>query len=236
MRRKGKTMSLITQIKIILVLGFFIVAPVMVAKTLETLAYPFASLIAVIAVLSLLWAFVKVYPTHRLIRSAEWELMELVHRVEVGADSRKGKAEEKISYFSRLAKETQEVYTGPAKAGGHRWVGDLPKAPFRNENLLLMNSQDNEMEKFSKRKVRVRLNAALLRELLYGTKWGWETRMRKLTAAEKANVMATIESLGKVDGTLIWFTSRLYGHPSKIIRWEPKKLQGKKALDYLSHV
>lgn len=229
-------MSLKTEFKIILGLGILVAAIVLSLKVGEILAYPVGSLFATVAVLSLLWAFVKVYPTHRLIRSAEWELMELVHRVEVGTDSRKGKAEEKISYFSRLAKETQGVYTGPAQAGGHRWVGDLPNAPFRNENLLLLNSQDNEMEKFSKRKVKVRLNAALLRELLYGTRWGWETRMKKLTAAEKANVMATIESLGKVDGTLIWFTSRLYRHPSKVIRWEPKKLQGKKALDYLSHV
>lgn len=229
-------MSLKTELKIIVGLGILVAAIVLALKVGDLFAYPVMSLVATVVVLSLLWAFVKVYPTHRLIRSAEWELMELVHRVEVGTDSRKGKAEEKINYFSRLAKETQEVYTGPAQAGGHRRVGDLPKAPFRNENLLLLNSQDTEMEKFSKRKVKVRLNAALLRELLYGTKWGWETRMKKMSAADKENVMATIESLGKVDGTLIWFTSRLYRHPSKVIRWEPKKLQAKKALDYLSHV
>lgn len=162
--------------------------------------------------------------------------MELVHRVETGVDSRTRKAEEKLNLFSRLAQETQEVYTGPARAGGHRLVGDLPQAPFRKENLLLINSQDNEMEKVSKRKTRLRLNAALLREVLYGTQSGFKSRVGKLSPAERETVMATIESLAKEDPSIVWAASKLFRHPSKIICWTPKSLEGKKALDYLCRV
>ncbi len=229
-------MSLKTDLKIIVGVGI-IAAAVFVASQMDNFfVYPVISLIGIIILLSLALALVKLWPIHWLIRSAEWEFMELVHRVETGVDSRTRKSDEKLDLFSRLAQETQQVYTGPAKAGGHRFVGDLPQAPFRKENLLLLNSQDTEMDKLSKRKTRLRLNAALLREILYGTKSGYDSRIRKLSPAERETVMATIESLSKENPSIVWATAKMFGHPGKIICWTPKSLQGRAALDYLSRV
>jgi hypothetical protein len=236
MRRKGKHMSLKTDLKIFAGVGILIAAVVVSTQVDSYLAYPVFSLIAIAIILSIALALVKLWPIHWLIRSAEWELMELVHRVETGVDSRQRKGEEKLDLFSRLARETQQVYTGPAQAGGHRLVGDLPQAPFRKENLLLINSQDSEMEKVSKRKTRLRLNAALLREILYGTASGYKSRSIKLTSAERETVMATIESLSRENPSLVWMAAKLFRHPSKIVFWAPKSLQGRQALDYLCHV
>ncbi len=83
------------------------------------------------------------------------------------------------------------------------------------------------MEKVSKRKARVRLNAALLREVLYGTTSGFKSRMAKLSAAERETVMATIESLSKENLSTVWATAKLFGHPSKVICWTPKALHWK---------
>ena len=229
-------MSLKTDLKIFAGIGLLVGAVIIAIKIGSFVAYPVITLVAIIAILSIILALVKTWPIHRLIRSAEWELMELVHRVEAGTDSRTRKSEEKLDLFTRLAKETQQVYTGPAQAGGHLVVGDLPKIPFRKENLMLINSQDSEMEKVSKRKTRLRLNAALLRELLYGTRSGYKSRLAKLSAAERETVMATIESLSKENSSLVWVTSRVFGHPSKTIVWANQSLEGTRALDYLSRV
>lgn len=229
-------MSLKTDLKIFAGIGILAGSVVLATQVDNFFAYPVISLVAIVIVLSLVLALVKLWPIHWLIRSAEWEFMELVYRVETGTDSRTRKGEEKLDLFTRLAHETQQIYTGPAQAGGHLRVGDLPKAPFRHENLLLINSQDSEMDKVSKRKARVRLNAALLREVLYGTTSGYKSRMSKLSAAERETVMATIESLSKENPSIVWATAKLFGHPSKVICWSPKSMQGRTALDYLSRV
>ena len=236
MRQKGITMSLKTDLKIFAGIGILIGAGVIAMNVDSIFTYPVYSLLAIVLILSIALALIKLWPIHWLIRSAEWELMELVHRVETGVDSRIRKADENLDLFGRLAQQTQQVYTGPAQAGGHRFVGDLPQAPFRKENLLLINSQDNEMEKVSKRKTRLRLNAALLREVLYGTPNGFKSRMGKLSPAERETVMATIESLSREDPSIVWAASKLFGHPSKIICWTPKSLQGRAALNYLCRV
>ncbi len=223
-------------LKIVVAFGILTAAIVIATQVENIFVYPVVSLVAILIVLSLALALVKLWPIHWLIRSAEWELMELVHRVETGTDSRTRKGEEKLDLFTRLAHETQQIYTGPAQAGGHLRVGDLPKAPFRNENLLLINSQDSEMEKLSKRKGRVRLNSALLREVLYGTTSGFKSRMAKLSAAERETVMATIESLSKENPSVVWAAAKLFRHPGKVICWTPKSLQGRAALDYLCRV
>ncbi len=229
-------MSLKTDLKIFAGVGILIGAVVAATQVDSLFSYPVISLVAIIIILSIALALVKLWPIHWLIRSAEWELMELVHRVETGTDSRTRKGEEKLDLFTRLAHETQQVYIGPAQAGGHRLVGDLPQAPFRKENLLLINSQDSEMEKVAKRKSRLRLNAALLREVLYGTASGYKSRSIKLSSAERDTVMATIESLSRENTSLVWMAAKLFRHPSKTILWAPKSLQGRQALDYLCRV
>ena len=222
--------------QVIFILAMTIVGLVVAANIDANFANPLPVLIIAIIVLSILWVVVKLLPTHWLIRSAEWQLMELVYRVETGTDSRTRKGEEKLDLFTRLAHESQQVYVGPAQAGGHLRVGDLPKAPFRQENLLLINSQDSEMEKLSKRKALVRLNAALLREILYGTEAGYKSRIAKLSQAERENVMANIESLAKRNAAAVWFAAKLFRHPGKTIRWAPKSLTGRQALEYLTRV
>jgi hypothetical protein len=197
---------------------------------------PLLVLLGFIVIASIAWCFVKLLPTHWLIRSAEWQLMELVHRVETGTDSRTRKGDEKLALFTQLARETQQVYVGPAQAGGHQRVGDLPKAPFRHENLMLLNSQDSEMDKVSKRKGIVRLNAALLREILYGTRDGYKSRIAKLSQTERETVMANIEALAKIDSTVVWYAAKLFRHPGKTICWAPKSLTGRQALDFLTRV
>ncbi len=214
-----------------------VIGGIVVATQVENyVANPIPALIGAIILLSIAWLVLKLLPTHWLIRSAEWQLMELVYRVETGMDSRTRKGEEKLNLFTRLAHETQQVYTAPAQAGGHRLVGDLPNAPFRQENLLLINSQDTEMEKLSKRKALVRLNAALLREILYGTTAGYKNRIAKLPQAERENVMANIESLAKQNTTTVWLAAKMFRHPGSTIRWSPKSLKGRKALDFLTRV
>lgn len=162
--------------------------------------------------------------------------MELVYRVETGTDSRTRKGEEKLALFTQLARETQQVYVGPAQAGGHQRVGDLPKAPFRHENLMLLNSQDSEMDKVSKRKGIVRLNAALLREVLYGTTAGYKNRIAKLSQSEREMVMSNIEALAKLNPTVVWYAAKLFRHPGKTICWAPKSLTGRQALEFLTRV
>ncbi len=221
----------------IIVSLLLLIGGLIIASQIENyVSHPLLVLIAIIVLLSMAWVALKLLPTHWAIRSAEWQLMELVHRVETGTDSRTRKAEEKLNLFTRLAHETQQVYVGPAQAGGHLRVGDLPKAPFRQENLMLLSSQDNEMEKVSKRKTIVRLNAALLREILYGTPDTYKTRVDKLTQAERDTVMANIEALAKKDSHLVWFAAKVFRHPGSRIRWHPKSLKGRKALEFLTHV
>jgi hypothetical protein len=47
--------------------------------------------------------------------------------------------------------------------------------------------------------------------------------------------MANIESLAKQNPTFVWFAAKVFGHPSSTIRWAPKALQGRQALDFLTH-
>lgn len=222
--------------RIIVSLGFVVLAVFLALQMGAHLVYPILTMSLILVGLIAAFFLLKFSRIHWLIRSAEWELMEQVSRVETGTDSRTRKAEEKIDYFSRLAEQTTNVYARPAQAGGHLVVGNLPKAPFRNENLRLLDSQHEEMEKVSKRKARVRLNAALLRELLYGTTESYTSRINKLSASDRANIMATIETLSKVNPSLVWATAKTFGHPSKLICWNPKDLTGRKALDYLCRV
>lgn len=228
-------MFLKRELQLLLALTILLAAVVFGMKVDEYLAYPVITTAIILVVLCVLWAIVKLLPIHWLIRSAEWQLMEIVHRVATGTDSRTRKGEEKLKLFTQLAHETQQIYTGPAQAGGHRFVGDLPKAPFRQENLMLLNSQDSEMDKVSKRKAIVRLNAALLREVLYGTTAGYKSRVAKLTQAERETVMANIESLAKQNPAVVYWSGKLFRHPSSTIRWDAKGLKGRKALDFLTH-
>lgn len=221
---------------VILFLLIVIVSLLIATQIDNYFANPMLVLIGFIVLTSIVWLVVKLLPTHWLIRSAEWQLMELVYRVETGTDSRTRKGEEKLNLFTQLARETQEVYVGPARAGGHVRVGDLPKAPFRQENLMLLHSQDSEMEKVSKRKSIVRRNAALLREVLYGTTAGYKSRIAKLSQAERETVMANIEALAKLNPTVVWYAAKLFRHPSSTVCWSAKSLKGRKALEFLTRV
>lgn len=209
---------------------------VRIQEGFPVISLTFIMLVAALVVLSGLLARLKLLRVHWLIRSAEWELMELVRRVESGTESRVRKQDEKAEYFSRLAKETANVYAAPAQAGGHRRVGDLPQAPFGGETMELINKQHAEMEKVSKRKARVRLNAALLRELLNGGASGFvgfKSRAVKFTAEERALVMGTVETLSRADPAMVWITATVFRHPSKNVTWTPLKLRGRGALDHL---
>jgi hypothetical protein len=220
----------------VLLLLIIIAIVVRIMSGLVVITPVFLLLVAIIVGAVALLARVKLLKIHWLIRSAEWELMEMVTRSASGTASRVKKQEEKFEYFSRLAKETTNVYAAPAQAGGHVKVGRLPAPPFAQENIKLLDSQDAEMEKVSKRKAKVRLNAALLREMLHGAghgSVGYAARTTKLTADERALVMGTVEALSKVDSNLVWAAAKMFSHPSKTVEWAPLELRGRKALDYL---
>jgi len=220
----------------VLLLLIVLAIVVRVMSGLVVITPVFILLVALAAGAAALLARVKLLKIHWLIRSAEWELMEMVTRTASGTASRVKKQEEKFEYFARLAKETTNVYAAPAQAGGHLKVGRLPAPPFAQENMKLLDSQDAEMEKVSKRKAKVRLNAALLREMLHGAGHGgvgFQARTVKLTGEERALVMGTVEALSKADPNLVWAAAKMFGHPSKTVAWSPLELTGRKALDHL---
>lgn len=192
-------------------------------------------LIACIVVLFALLFLTSLLRTHWLIRSAERELMDMTHRIETAEASRLKKLEEKTALFSKLISETLPLYSAPTSAGGDQLlVGELGHTPFNQEILRVLDSQEREMEKLSKRKGIVRLNAALLRELLCGT--GYRAREAKLTFEEREKVMGTITQLGKAGTATIWLSAAIFKHPGTYITWAPKQLSGKDALDHLCHV
>ncbi len=94
-------MSLKTDLKIFAGIGILAGSVVLSTQVDNFLAYPVISLVAIVIVLSLALALVKLWSIHWLIRSAEWEFMELVCRVETGTDSRTRKKGKKSSTSSR---------------------------------------------------------------------------------------------------------------------------------------
>lgn len=191
--------------------------------------------IAGVVVLFLFLFWMSLLQTHWLIRAAERELMDLVHRIENAEASRLKKVEEKTALFSKLVSETLPIYSAPASGGGDQLlVGELGHNPFHQEIKQVLDLHEREMQKLAKRKATVRLNAALLRELLYGT--GYRARETKLADDERDKLMGTIAQLGKVGTGTVWMSAALFGHPGSHIAWPPARLTGKQALDHLCHV
>lgn len=239
-------------ILIILVLGIFRAAPE--GGVMEGLGSPLAGLgglaslipfliIAAIIVLAVPMFFygskggLSLYRLRRYLRSAELELMEKYGRWKK-SDGGDGRIEKSASLFERLAEPTIRINDRPVQSA---MIANThpPVHIFQEQTTKILDKRESETDKATSRKNAVRLNASLLRLVLFGSREVAAEKLRTLSQTERAQVTASLVILIKEEDLTtpvnLTMAKKLWGFPRKLyFETAAGTLTGEAALDAMA--
>lgn len=242
----------LTLILLILCLGIFRAAPE--GGVMEGLGSPlahFGGLAAFLPFLLIAAGIVLIVPTffygskgglslyrlRRYLRSAELELMEKYGRWKK-SDGGDGRIEKTTTLFERLAEPTIRINDRPVQsaiiANTHP-----PVHIFQEQTTKILDKRESETDKASSRKNAVRLNASLLRLVLFGSREVASEKLRTLSPTERAQVTASLVILIKEEDLTtpvnLTMAKKIWGFPKNLyFETAAGTLTGSDALDAMA--
>lgn len=157
----------------------------------------------------------SLYRLRRYLRSAEMEVMEKYGRWKK-SDGGDGRIEKTATLFERLSRPTIEINDRPVQsaiiANTH-----APVHIFQDQTTKILDKRESETDKATSRKNAVRLNASLLRLVLFGSREVAAEKLRTLSPTERAQVTASLVILIKEEDLTtpvnLTMAKKLWGFP-----------------------